>query len=75
MMTNEDRMKIKIETNGHQMHSSVEGEVLSWCMTAQRFGGQWLQVPCVILKVKDSDEIQCLPLSTEYTYSRLRAIE
>lgn len=56
-------MKIKIAEQGHQHYQEMTGEVLLWCQTVEKFGGEFMQVPCVIINTGTG--ILVVPLKKE----------
>lgn len=66
-------MRVQVDIEGHQMHRQVTGDVLAWAMTAELFSGQYLQVPCVVLK-RDDGVIESVSLKTSLSFARVREV-
>jgi len=69
-----DGMRVEMKIHGHQYYAKVVGEVVAWSTTAEKFGGQWLQVPCVVL-MADNGAIESFPLKTELRWTEVTVSE
>ena len=54
-------MRVVVKTHGHQYYHEIEGEVLGWVQTVEKYPDNgYFQVPAVIIKTPETVEVVSL---------------